>query len=192
EAYNIGLDLGILENKIDISADFYNMTTTDLLMSRQLPKITGFTSITANLGELGNRGMDLAINTTNINQPNLSWRSSFVLSMNRNKIKQLFGDFEEVEVNGQMIRREVPDYTNQWFPGQAIDAVWEYDVTGVWQLNEAEEAAKYGMKPGDYKSKDVDGSYSYDALVDKDFIGHDKPRVRLGLRNEFSFLKDFT
>ena len=191
EAYNIGLDLGVLENKIDISADFYDMTTTDLLMSRQLPRITGFTSITANLGELGNRGMDLAINTTNVNKPNLSWRSSFVLSMNRNKIKQLFGDFEEVEVDGQIVRREVPDYTNQWFPGQAIDAVWEYDVIGVWQLDEAEEAAKYGMKPGDYKSRDVDGNNSYDALIDKDFIGHDKPRVRLGLRNDFSFLKNF-
>src|SRR5690606_39541632 len=47
------------------------------------------------------------------------------------------------------------------------------------------------MRPGDYKSRDVDGSNSYDALIDKDFIGHDKPRVRLGLRNDFSFLKNF-
>src|SRR5690606_4507090 len=192
EAYNIGLDLGILENKIDISADFYDMTTTDLLMSRQLPRITGFKSITANLGELGNRGMDLAINTTNVNKTNLSWRSSFVLSMNRNKIKQRFGDFEEVEVNGQIIQREVPDYTNQWFPGQAIDAVWEYDVIGVWQLHEAEEAARFGMLPGDYKSADVDGNYAYDALIDKSFIGHTKPRVRLGLRNDLSFFKNFS
>lgn len=192
EAFNIGLDLGLLKNRIDVSADFYSMTTTDLLMNRQLPRITGFTNITANLGELGNRGFDLAVNTQNVNRSSFSWRSSLVLSMNRNKIKRLFGDFEDVEINGQIVKREIPDYTNQWFPGQAIDAVWEYDVTGVWQLDEADEAAKFGMRPGDYKAKDVDGSKSYDALIDKIFIGHKKPRARLGLRNDFSFLTNFT
>ena len=112
--------------------------------------------------------------------------------MNRNKINRLFGDFEDVLINGKTVTREIPDYTNQWFPGQAIDVVWEYDVVGVWQLDEAAEAAKFGMKPGDYKAKDVDGDYFYKALVDKTFIGHDKPRARLGLRNDVSFLGNFT
>lgn len=192
EAYNVGFDIGLLDNKIDLSIDLYDMTTTDLLMARQLPEITGFNQITANLGELANRGIDIALNTTNIENENLTWRSNFVFSLNRNKIESLFGEFEDVEVNGQLVRRELPDYTNQWFPGKAIDAVWEYDVTGVWQLHEAEEAAKFGMLPGDYKSTDVDGNYAYDALIDKSFIGYTKPRVRLGLRNDVSFLEHFS
>lgn len=192
EAYNIGLDIGLFENRIDLSAEFYDMTTTDLLMKRQLPQITGFTNITANLGELQNRGMDFTLNTVNINRSNFTWKSSFIFSMNRNKIIRLFGDYEEVEVNGEMVQREVPDYTNQWFPGEAIDAIWDYDVVGVWQLDEADEAAKYNMRPGDYKSVDVNGDGVYEALVDKTIIGHDRPRHRLGLRNDFSFLKDFT
>jgi len=192
ESYNLGLDIGLFENRIDLSAEFYDMTTTDLLMNRQLPEITGFTNITANLGELQNRGMDFTINTVNMNRPNFTWKSSLVFSMNRNKIIRLFGDYEEVEVNGEMIQREVPDYTNHWFPGQAIDAVWDYDVIGVWQLHEAAQAAEYNMRPGDYKAVDVDGNGAYEALVDKQFIGHTRPRHRLGLRNDFTFLKDFT
>ena len=112
--------------------------------------------------------------------------------MNRNKIERLFGDYEEVEVNRETITREIPDYTNLWFPGKAIDAVWEYDVTGVWQLDEAAEAAEYNMVPGDYKAEDVDDSKTYDALVDKQFIGYEQPRYRIGFRNDVSFLKNFT
>src|SRR5690606_13726911 len=63
EAYNVGFDIGLLDNKIDLSIDLYDMTTTDLLMARQLPEITGFNQITANLGVLANRGIDIALNT---------------------------------------------------------------------------------------------------------------------------------
>ena len=192
EAYNVGLDIGLLENRIDLSAEFYDMTTTDLLMNRQLPEITGFSNITANLGELQNRGMDLTLNTVNFSQPDFTWKSSFVFSMNRNKIIKLFGDYEEVEINGEIVQREVADYTNYWFPGEAIDAVWDYDVIGVWQLDEAAQAAEFNMRPGDYKAVDVDANNTYEALVDKKFIGHTRPRHRLGLRNDFMFLKDFT
>lgn len=192
EAFNIGIDLSLLENRIDLSAEFYDMTTTDLLMNRQLPRITGFSDITSNLGELKNHGMDLTLNTVNVSSANVTWKSSFIFSMNRNKIVKLFGDYEEIEVDGKMVKREVPDYSNHWFPGQAIDAVWEYNVEGVWQLNERSLAAEYGMMPGDYKATDVDNNKAYDALVDKDFIGHTRPRHRLGLRNDVTFFKNFT
>jgi TonB-linked SusC/RagA family outer membrane protein len=192
EAYNIGLDIALFNNRIDLSAEFYDMTTTDLLMDRQLPEITGFSSVTSNLGELQNRGMDLTLNTVNISQSNVTWKSGFVFSMNRNKIIELFGDTEEVEINGEIVTRKVPDYSNEWFPGEAIDVVWDYELAGIWQLDEEALAAEYGMLPGDYKAVDVDGDKNYDALVDKQFIGHTRPRYRLGLRNDVSFLKNFT
>ena len=191
ESFNIGVDMGLLDDRIDLSAEVYRMTTTDLLMSRRLPEITGFEDITSNLGELSNRGIELSLNTVNISTPTLTWKSGLVFSLNRNRIERLFGDYEEVEVNGQMVRREIPDYSNLWFPGEAIDVVWEYDVVGVWQLNEADEAAEYTLLPGDYKAVDVDNSNTYDALIDKQFIGYEQPRYRLGLRNDVNFLKNF-
>lgn len=192
EAFNVGMDLGLFENRIDITGDFYIMNTFDLLMSRQLPQITGFSSIMTNLGQLRNVGAELTINTVNIDKKDFKWTSSLVYSANRNKIIKLFGDFEEVEINGEKVRREVPDYTNNWFPGHAIDQIWNYKTLGIWQISEKEEAAKYRLEPGDWKAVDVDNNGKYEALKDKQFIGYEEPRHRLGFRNSFDFLKYFS
>jgi hypothetical protein len=168
------------------------MTTTDLLMNRQLPRVTGFKNITANLGELGNKGFEMTLNTINFTNPAFTWRSNFVFSLNRNKIKRLFGDVGTYTLLGETKEGELPDYTNQWFPGQGIDVVWDYKVTGIWQLDEADVAKSYNLEAGDYKAVDANGDGRYTDLQDKLFIGHDQPRYRLGLRNDFSFLKNFT
>jgi hypothetical protein len=89
------------------------MTTTDLLMNRKLPEITGFTDITTNLGELGNKGFELTLNTVNISKADFTWKSNLVFSFNRNKIIELFGDVDE---NGD----PVPDYTNQCIGSMAV------------------------------------------------------------------------
>ncbi len=191
ESTNIGIDLGLLSNRLEISAEYYDMTTTDLLMNRQLPALTGFTNITTNLGELGNKGFEMNVTAINIDRPSFTWRTNFIFSLNRNKIKKLFGDYEEVTIDGKQVTREVADYTNEWFPGQAIDRVWNYDIVGIWQEEEEAEANKYSLSPGDYKARDVDQNEVYEALADKLFIGYTQPRYRLGLRNEFGFLKHF-
>src|SRR3546814_10376795 len=65
-----------------------------------------------------------------------SWRTTFNFQLNRNKIKHLYGDMDE---NGN----ELDDYENQWFIGRAIDEIWNYEVDGVYQADEEEEADKY-------------------------------------------------
>ncbi len=192
EAFNIGFDMGMFNNRFSVVAEYYNAKTNDLLMERKLPRITGFSSITTNLGEIGNKGLELTLNSVNINNPNFSWRTNVVFSLNRNEIIELYGDYEEIEVDGEMVQREIPDYSNEWFPGEAIDAVWDYNVTGVWQLDEKDEAAKYNMIPGEFKSEDVNKDYAYIALDDKQFIGYTKPRYLFGMKNDFTFLKNFT
>ncbi len=192
ESYNLGLDLAMFKNRINLTADVYRMTTIDLLMNRKLPEITGYVSVVTNLGKLSNTGWELTLNTVNVDKENFSWNSSLVYSANRNKIEELFGDFGETTISGKTGYQELPDYTNEWFPGQAIDQIWNYKVNGIWQAEEADEAAKYGLKPGDFKVKDADGNYKYDALIDKEFIGYKRPRHRLGFRNSFDFLKNFS
>ncbi|GGB87579.1 SusC/RagA family TonB-linked outer membrane protein [Dyadobacter sediminis] len=192
ESINLGMDLSILKNRVDLSMEYYDMTTSNLLMNRLLPEITGFRNIVSNLGQLGNKGFEMTINTVNTEKKNFSWRSSLVFSFNRNKIKRLFGDYKEETIDGNAVRTELPDYTNEWFPGQALDRVWNYDVNGIWQTNEKDAAAVYKLEPGDFKATDVDGNGKYEALLDKRFIGYRQPRFRLGLRNEFTFFKNFS
>ena len=192
ESYNIGLDFGLLNDRINLSLNYYDMTTTDLLMNRQLPSLTGFMSITSNLGELRNRGFEMSLDAVNINKGSFTWRSSLVFSLNRNKIISLFGDTGEYTLLGQTRTGEVPDYSNQWFPGQAIDVVWDYGIAGVWQADEAEEADAYGIRVGDFKAVDLNGDGVYNELDDKQFIGYTQPRYRFGFRNNFTFLKNFT
>lgn len=192
EAFNVGIDFGIMEGRISGSVDLYDMTTNDLLMERILPRITGFDNVTTNLGELQNRGFELTLNSFNVDNSNFKWNSDLVFSLNRNKIIHLFGDYEEVEINGEIVRREISDISNGWFIGQAIDRIWDYNMIGIWQTDESDEAEKYGLNPGDYKAEDVNGDGTYSQLEDKQFIGYRQPRYRIGLRNNFTFFQNFS
>lgn len=192
QATNIGLDIGLLKNRINVSADYYSSNTSDLLMNRRLPVITGLTDMTVNLGGLANHGFEMTLNTVNINKSNFNWKSNLVFSLNRNKINKLYGDYGDYILSGKTYTGELPDYINKWFPGHSIDAVWDYKVTGVWQLDEADEAAKVGLKPGDYKVVDVNGDGLYTEVEDKQFLGYRNPRFNIGFRNELTFLKNFT
>jgi TonB-linked SusC/RagA family outer membrane protein len=192
KSLNFGVDLSLLKNRIDFVFDVYSMTTNDLLLSRQLPSVTGFSTVMSNLGELQNRGFDLTLNTVNIKQPEISWTSSLVFSMNRNKINRLFGDQGTYTLLNKESAGELPDFTNRWFPGQSLNDVWDYKIVGIWQTSDETEAAKYGLRPGDYKAEDVNGDGKYTDLQDKKFIGNTIPRYRLGFQNDVRFLKNFT
>lgn len=190
-SFNLGVDMSLLK-KISITADVYQMYTKDLLMNRVLPRITGFDNITSNLGLLSNKGLEVTLNSTNISNPKFSWESNLAFSLNRNKIEELFGDFSTYMLLNEERTNDVPDFTNGWFPGEDINVVWDYDVVGIWQTNEAEEAKKYGMLPGDFKAVDVNNDGRYVDVIDKKFIGYTTPRYRIGLRNDFNFLQNFS
>jgi TonB-dependent starch-binding outer membrane protein SusC len=192
ESYNIGLDMGLFNNRVDITLDAYDATTTDLLLNRQLPRITGFNSVTSNLGALGNRGLEATVNSININQQNFQWRSTIVYSMNRNKIKELWGDYGNYTLLGVDRYGELPDFQNQWFPGYARDIIWDYERIGIWQLDERAAAAVYGLEPGDYKVTDVNEDGRLTQFEDKKFIGYTAPRHRWGFRNEFTVYRNLS
>ncbi|MFC6100362.1 SusC/RagA family TonB-linked outer membrane protein [Olivibacter domesticus] len=191
EAYNVGIDLTALNGKFTASIDAYKGTTKDLLLDRKLPKIIGFDMVTTNLGELSNRGINATIGGQLLSKERINWRSSLVFSLNRNRINRLWGDMIEETINGETVRREVPDYANQWFPGEAIDRVWDYRMQGIWQEEDAEAAAQYGLRPGEYRAEDINGDGAYRQFDDKVFLGWREPRYTFGWRNDFNLLKHF-
>lgn len=187
-SFNVGLDFSVLAQRVNGSIELYSMNTTDLLVNRSLPSVTGFGSVTSNLGKVNNQGIEFTLNTRNIETPNFSWDTSFNISYNKNEIKSLYGDMEDIlDDDGNVIgRKEIDDLSNGWFIGRSIDEIWDYKVLGVWQENEVDEASKYGLSPGDFKLEDVngDGKFTND---DKQFLGLRTPPVRWSIRNNFTF-----
>ncbi|MDR0394969.1 MAG: TonB-dependent receptor [Tannerella sp.] len=192
-SYNIGLDFAILNEKLSGTIEGYVSQTDDLLVDRALPEITGFASVTSNLGQIANRGLEITLNAGIINTQKLNWTSSVNFSLNRRKIVHLYGDMVDVvDENGNVTgQKEADDIKNRWFIGQDPDRIWDYERIGVWQVAEREEAARYGLQPGDFKYRDLDdnGVLTDD---DKTFQGYRTPRFRWTWRNEFGFYKDFT
>jgi hypothetical protein len=113
-------------------------------------------------------------------------------SLNRNKIVHLYGLVDVIDpltgkVTGQI---EKDDVANKWFIGHDINEIWDLKVLGIWQTSEATEAAKFGVKPGDFKIEDVNGDGKF-SDADRQFLGSRNPRFQWTLRNEFTILKNF-
>lgn len=192
-SYNMGLDFSLFNDILSGSAEFYIANTNDLLVRRQLPDILGFSEVLTNLGQLQNKGFELSLSASIIQRQNFAWNASGNFSLNRRKIKKLYGDMVNVtDIEGNITgQKEGDDIKNKWFIGHDPDQIWDYERAGVWQLEEKEEAAKYGLQPGDFKYTDQnqDG-----VMTDKDktFQGYKTPRFRWTLRNEFTFFKDIS
>lgn len=198
EAYNIGLDYGFINDRITGSVEYYLMKTHDMIMNQRLPGFSGFSSIATNLGEVRNSGVEILINSINIKRDNFEWYTSLGFSYNKNEIRHLYGEYENIlDDEGNVIgKKEMDDTTNKWFIGQPISTIWDYKVTGIWQVSEIEEAAKYGQKPGDpkvannYTADDkADGTPVYNDK-DKEFLGQTTPPIHWSLRNDFTFNKN--
>jgi TonB-linked SusC/RagA family outer membrane protein len=191
-AYNIGLDFSLLRNVLSGSIDVYKGKTTNLLVNRSLPDVVGFANVQSNLGEVDNKGLEISLNSNNINRQNFRWSTSFNFSLNRNKIAHLYGNMVDVtDADGHVIgKEEASDIPNGWFIGHPIDAIWDLKVLGVYQTSEADLANTYGQKPGDFKVEDVNGDGKY-TNEDRMFLGFSKPRYNWTLRNNFTFLRNF-
>lgn len=192
-SYNVGLDFSLFNDVVNGSLETYVSETNDLLVERSLPQITGFDRVMSNLGKLRNKGFELSLNAYIINNKNFAWNAAGTFSLNRRKIKKLYGEMVDVlDENGNVIgQKEADDAKNNWFIGQDPDRIWAYERDGVWQIGEEEEAAKYGLQPGDFRyiDQDKDG-----VLTDKDktFQGYATPRFRWSLKNEFTFYKNLS
>ena len=156
-AYNFALDFRLLNGILGGSVEFYTMSTTDVLVNRKLPIITGFDRVYANLGEVKNKGFELSLNSTNIKNRNFEWRSDFTFSLNRDEIVSITGEKTDVfDSEGNLIgQKEVDDKDNGWFIGQSKDVIWDYKILGTWKTGQEEEAAKWNQQPGDFRLEDV-------------------------------------
>lgn len=194
-AINVGLDFAVLGQRLSGSIEWYHKVTKDMIMAQRLPNFTGFDNITTNLGEVTNSGIEITLNSKNIDTPNFKWNTSAGFSYNKNCIKHLYYDYDE---NGN----ERSDTSNEWYINKPIGEIWYWEVDGIWQADEAAEAAKVNQKPGDPKVKN---NYTADDKINEDgtrtpvyndndkvYLGTKNPPIYWNLRNDFTFFKNFT
>lgn len=171
--FNAGVDFSVLNSRITGTIEFYDTKTTDILLKRNLPAATGYATVWDNLGKLSNRGIEITLNTINVKSGDFKWESMINFSRNRNKVVDLYGDKKD-------------DIGNKWFIGQPLLVVYDYKLQGVWQTGEDASSQDPGVKPGDLKFADRDGSKTITA-DDKEVLGSTLPKWIGGLTNTFHY-----
>lgn len=180
---NLGVDFGIFKSRVSGALNLFRTNTSDLLLNRTISAVHGITSITQNIGQTQNDGLELSINSRNIVKKDFTWSTYGNISFIKNKIVSLYGN---LDAEG----KEVDDIVNNWFIGQPIRVNYGFVFDGVWQTSETAEAALWGTYPGYIKIKDTDGDKKLTS-EDRQIIGQRDPKMIWGLTNSFSY-RNFT
>jgi TonB-linked SusC/RagA family outer membrane protein len=184
--FDLGMDISFVHGRIGATIDYYNKKTSDLLYYSNLPWITGYNSYLNNIGKLKNTGMEFSVNTDNfVNE--FKWNTSFNLSVNKNLVTDLNGT--ELFINNDTYKLKIGNWA-VIREGEPMGSFYGLVSDGIWQTAEAEQAAVYGAKPGDFKyiDKNNDGKINSD---DCGIIGHALPKFTWGFGNNFSY-KNFS
>lgn len=154
---DIGIDLEVLNNRLSLTADYYKKKTTNLLLNVPISTVTGYSSVTTNIGSLQNTGIELMLNGTIIKNRDFDWDLGILYSKNVNKILTLGSTNADIFPGPNFLGQ-----TNILQVGKPIGNFWGFQRTGTWSEKDAAEAALYGKKPGDIKRLDVNGDHVFD------------------------------
>lgn len=195
-SFNIGIDFSLFKDRLSGTIETYVANTKDLLMSRSVPVMNGFESIMDNIGQTRNKGVEISLNSVNIQNNDFTWTTNLNFFLNRDEIVELRGDGKD-------------DITNKWFIGEPLRVFYDYNVVGIWQYddphyvkkevdgkiiegfyNEKGEEIQKGAKPGSARLEDVNGDGKISA-ADKKVIGSKTPSFLLSMGNQFQY-KNFS
>ena len=171
-AFNIGLDIGLLNNRITGTIDFYKTRTSDLLTIKQLPPTSGVSYVYDNVGETSNTGLDIGLNAAIIDKKDVGLNAGVTFYTNKEKITAM--------ANG------VDDVANKWFIGYPVTVSYDYRKIGIWQLADSTEALTYGQRPGDIRVADINGDKKI-TPADRQVIGQLVPKWNASLNLDFRY-----
>ncbi|SEO64347.1 TonB-linked outer membrane protein, SusC/RagA family [Flavobacterium sp. CF108] len=179
-----GIDLGLFDNRISITADYYKTITKDLLFNRPLPGVSGIASQLQNVGELENKGWELGINSKNFIGQDFTWNTSFNISSNKNKVLKL-ADNKDLLINstpGHFLATE----SQILRVGEPVGSFFGFIYDGVIQQGETVLPGNFETTPGGEKFRDYNGDGKLDSQ-DKTIIGNPNPDFIFGLNNDFTY-----
>jgi TonB-dependent starch-binding outer membrane protein SusC len=201
---DIGLDLGLFNQRIGIEVDVYRKITSNLLLNAAVPGSIGFNTALKNIGKVQNQGLEVTLNTVNFKSGKFSWNTNFNISFNRNEVLALSDNETRrlTTASWDTYTQNVPLYIAEI--GFPIARFWGYVWEGNYQYADFDENSPgvftlkadvphYGnrnnIEPGDIKFRDIDGDGVVNA-DDRTIIGDPNPDFTGGLSNNF-FYKNF-
>jgi len=199
---NVGLDLGFFDNRLVLTADYYDKRTHDLLLNAELPNSTGYTNAYKNIGETANRGIELTVSGDVVKNRDFTWNSSFNIAFNKNRVVKLTQNQESLTstVGWDQNYRNIPLYIAEkdrplgQLYGYLWDGVYQYadfdqqpDGTYVLKPDVATNGnSRANIQPGDVKYRDLNG----DLVVnneDRTVIGRGYPIHQGGFANSLRY-----
>lgn len=200
---NLGADLGFFDNRLSLTADFFIKNTKDLLLAQSLAHVTGFNAQMQNIGKIQNKGIELSLNSTNIQTRAFTWQTNFNISFIKNTLKSLASGVQSMYArSGFDSNFTANDYVAT--VGQSLGLIYGYEFDGVYQssdfnttpdgklvlkegiVNNARYDTKIGLQPGVVKYKDQDGD-NVITTNDRTVIGCAIPKWYGGLTNTFNY-----
>lgn len=179
---NLGIDFGLFDSRIGGNIEYYNTNTKDIIYDISLPRITGFSDISTNIGQIHNYGLEIGLNGAVIKNSDFSWDATVNFSLNRDEIVSVIG----ADNNGDGIEDDL--ISDGLFIGEPLNVIYGFVNTGMWQLSDKESGLiPQGFYPGTYKVQNLDDNPEITRDGDRKILGYQDPGYRIGFANTLSF-----
>lgn len=178
---NAGFDMGIFNNRVSLTVDYFDKVTSDLLIGVPLPMYNGGGTINQNVGKISNKGIEISLNVIPVTTNDFNWSSGVNFSYVKNKVVALAKAdslWFSNNLTGAFSQSEMA-----LIVGQPMGSFWGVEYLGTWKPSEAAAAAAIGKVPGDSKYADANG----DGKADYKVIGNGLPKYSLGWNNTFTY-----
>ncbi len=186
--FDVGLEMGFFEGRLNLEMDYYYKKTTDLLLERQIARATGFSTKLENVGSVQNQGLELMINSLNVDKGNFRWETTLTIAGNRSKVLDLGGVDEIVRYN---LEQGGPG--SKLIVGEPIGVYTGVKYLGTYKSQDEIDAdGNLGIRQvvGGPRFNDTNG----DGVINNDdheILGNPEPDFYGGINNVVSY-KDFT
>jgi TonB-linked SusC/RagA family outer membrane protein len=179
--YDLGLNVGLWQNRVSFEADVYQRTTTDLLLNAPVPQSSGYGSIIRNIGSVRNRGLELSLNTANVQGKDFTWSSTFNISFLKNQVLALGAAGDDIFPGPYFLNQ-----TNVLRVGEPVGSLYGLVREGTWSTAEADQALRYNRLPGDLKFRDVNNDGQIND-ADRVILGKNTPTGFGSFINNFRY-----